>query len=624
MSTHNKAKLPLHQCISCGHSRDKVTEQLNRKREELAKLEKQLEEYETNPGSVSQEEFDELDAQMELVNNHIDSLKEQKKITVVSVTDDLIDTMKSKRSDVEKHFKKAKLKQDKETVEKLDKEMAEALASIDSVIRYYQSANGSSSLCQTCLTFYAEATGVSLGKKNLPAVIENNTQGHVTVDMVPKPRDFRMFLDKYVIGQNTAKAYISGTVALHYRRAADMLAGNRENFSKSNILLIGPTGVGKTAILRALKKCLSKTMGTFIPLASKSVTKVTEAGYVGENAEDVVEELFQKSLNHVMTVTQAKDINQEVIEQAVQITQLGIAHLDELDKIADTGGSEGGSVSRKGAQNALLTMLEGDIVTVKVPAGPGQVIPVEIDTSTILFVCSGAFMSPKKSGKSIYDIANARKGTGDNSAPTAGMLATITQATNDKAENYAEGAVDDIEPADVVEYGLSPEFSGRLPNIITLSKLSVGALARIVVEPTDAILPEYIRDMKSFYDINIMLSEDGKETIESIDNPAQNDTLKAIGTKANERNTGARAIQGVVNRITFFVTNFPEKLEGKHVLIDQEAVEDPQKLKVFDKIGGQFTTISELLAPTLAKIGEKDAEENGEPAEDSKKSDSAS
>jgi ATP-dependent Clp protease ATP-binding subunit ClpX len=443
---------------------------------------------------------------------------------------------------------------------------------------------------------------ITYENKQLPAVFKQDIKS-ISVENIPTPQELRRFLHQYVIGQNMAKTYIAGTVALHYRRAADMLAGNREKFSKANVLLIGPTGVGKTELLRTLRRCLSKSLGQ-IPMTTKSATKITEAGYVGDDAESVIEALFYKALKAVNPKN--SKLTPELIEKSVQLTQLGIVHIDEIDKISDDGSGAGGSVSRKGAQNALLTMMEGDIVTVKLSTGvPGQSIPVDIDTSTILFIGSGAFMGASKGSKSIYELSESRRG-GKASSTGAGFLAQF-----DDAENYAQGTVDDIEPEDVVNYGLGHEFVGRLTNIVTLSRLSIHALARIITEPKAAILPEYIEDMMKFYNISIMLSQDVISTGDD-DAKEHNGALHAIATKADLRKTGARAIQSVINRVTFFITNFPEKLNGKHILITHEGVNDPDKLKVFDDPNGDdFEYIGDILAPTLAKIGEKDDIDNG-------------
>lgn len=607
MSTHNSH----HECLLCGHSKANVTKQILAKEVELNDMNEKLKD------AKNETDFKKVETEVVILEDQIKELTVKKRKKVALINKASLKQAKKKRARFEINLqtqidRSTKVGSPADTL-KMKEDMKKTLSNLDNNIQFLQSKEGSSSLCTTCVKQIATNMDILSEAKQLPAVIPDVPS--LTVDKIPTPEELRKFLNIYVIGQNMAKTYIAGTVALHYRRAADMLAGNREKFSKANILLIGPTGVGKTEILRTLRRCLSKKLGQ-IPMTSKSATKITEAGYVGDDAEIVIEALFHKALKAVNPKNEK--VSPTLIEKAVQLTQLGIVHIDEIDKIADDGSGAGGSVSRKGAQNALLTMMEGDNVTVKIPTGvPGQSIPVDIDTSTILFIGSGAFMG-KKGSKSIYELSELRRSGSNNSSTGAGFLAQF-----DDAENYAKGTVDDIEPEDVVNYGLGHEFVGRLTNIATLSRLSIHALARIITEPKGAALPEYIEDMMKFYNINIMLSQDALIVGEGEDDAnakTQNLALKAIATKADERKTGARAIQSVINRVTFFITNFPEKLTGKHILITEEAVNDPDKLQVFDDPNGEdFEYIGDLLAPTLAKIGEKDDIDNGiKPAEPKK------
>lgn len=601
-------KKPTNQCAICGHSKARVEHKLVTKYEELEKLHKEM-----SVEGISETRSKELDNQISIVEDQIQALEEKKRINVIKVTAPMIKTAKKSRAILEAEFLEAIKNAQGDEVEELKTEMTDALKTQDMYIQYLQSMYASSGICEECVETIAKTAGIKLQSTEI-AVAEQPKTAKLTMESVPTPRNLRLYLDQYVIGQVSAKAYISGAVALHYRRAADLIAGNRKKFNKANLLLIGPTGVGKTEILRTLRECLSEHLGQ-IPMTTKSATKITSAGYVGEDAESIIDSLFQQALKSVNP--KGEKPTNKIIADAVQLTQLGIAHIDEIDKIASKGNTAGVDPSHKGAQDALLTMMEGDIVTLKLPSGvPGQVIPVDIDTKTILFIGSGAFMGVTSDSKSIYELSRERQqnATGENQdSNQAGFLGNLTSKIgNDSLDNYVGGKIDDINPEDVVAYGLGHEFVGRLTNIVTLSRLSIHALARIVVEPKNAILPEYISDMLQFYNIHIMLSQDSVKIKDANEHPNTATVLQAIAQKADDRKTGARAIQSVINGVMFLVTNFPERLSGKYVMLTEESISDPMKLKVFDNPQSEeFTYIEEVLAPTLAKIGEKEDQDNG-------------
>ena len=608
------SKKPHNECLLCGHSKAKVEEKLLQKHEELNALHDEM-----KTKGISDKRIKELNNAISIIEDQIEVLNKEKRTKIAVLNRTLLNAAVKRRAVMEAHYNALINKATGAELTALKAEMKDALSSLDMHIEYIKSKEGAASICGSCVEKLATSFGIKAESTELATTAEPATPT-LSADNVPWPRELRLFLDQYVIGQSMAKAYIAGAVALHYRRSADLVAGNRKKFNKANLLLIGPTGVGKTEILRTLRAALSENLGQ-IPMTTKSATKITEAGYIGEDAESIIESLFHQALKSV-NPSNAK-LTDKIISDAVQLTQLGIAHIDEIDKIADDGSGAGGSVSRRGAQNALLTMMEGDIVTIKLPSGvPGPAIPVDIDTSTILFIGSGAFMGASSGSKSVYEFAKERQKNsgGKSQVANVGFLSDIVNKMgNDSLDNYVDGKVDDIEPEDVVAYGLGHEFVGRLTNIITLSRLSIHALARIVVEPKNAILPEYVNDMLKFYNINIILTQDMALKLEDANaTPETAKVMEAIAERANARKTGARAIQSVINGVTFLVTNFPEKLAGKYVMLTDEGIRNPMKLKVFDEAqDDEYVYIGDLLESTLAKIGEKEAKENGSVTEES-------